>query len=320
MLCLLVLIISSAIFPTVSGWGEIGHRIIARLANSQLTDKTTKWVEPLIPWYWNGALSVMASWADDIIHSDSNPAGYRNWHWTRPLHYVNTPDWFCNYSRERDCINEICIDGAIRNYTRRLENEFGLYQREEALYFLIHFVGDIHQPLHTGFKNDAGGNNISVRFMNSYYTSKLHSLWDSGIINHHLRNKFSNNESLYYNHIYRIMLDETSPSDGNDDILQWINENLNFICKDIYFDDQNRTIDTSMVYNLSETYYERVHPIIDKRLALGGRRLAALINRLEPKPAPPKASSGTYVSTYIVIIVLAAEAFVAITMGIDFLI
>jgi hypothetical protein len=148
------------IFVYVNAWGPVGHSIIARLAQSQLIGAAKDRIRYLVPWHWNGNLSAMASWGDDILYPDTNPTGYDNWQWTRPLHYINTPDWSCNYQYERDCIDDICIDGAIRNYTKRLETNLDDIQHREALYFLIHFVGDIHQPLHTGFKSDYGGNII----------------------------------------------------------------------------------------------------------------------------------------------------------------
>jgi len=147
-------------FIQVYGWGPVGHSIIVRLGQSQLSNSAPEWIRSLTPWHWNGNLSAMASWADDIIYENSNPTGYDNWQWTRELHYINTPDWGCNYKAERDCIDDNCVAGAIKNYTKRLENEFDDIQLKEALYFLIHFVGDIHQPLHTGFTNDRGGNSI----------------------------------------------------------------------------------------------------------------------------------------------------------------
>ena len=148
------------IFVYVHGWGPVGHSIIARLAQSQLTGAAKDRIRYLVPWHWNGNLSAMASWGDDILYPNTNPTGFDNWQWSRPLHYINMPEWSCNYRRERDCINDICVDGAIRNYTERLETDLGDIQHQEALYFLIHFVGDIHQPLHVGFANDYGGNNI----------------------------------------------------------------------------------------------------------------------------------------------------------------
>jgi hypothetical protein len=145
-------------FLYVYGWGVSGHSIIVRLAQSQLKDSASEWITSLTPWHWNGNLSAMASWADDIIYS--NPTGSDNWQWTRELHYGDIPDWNCSYQAEKDCVNDRCVAGSIKNYTKRLETEFDDIQLKEALYFLIHFVGDIHQPLHSGFKTDRGGNNV----------------------------------------------------------------------------------------------------------------------------------------------------------------
>ena len=147
-------------FKDIDSWGPVGHSTVARLAQSQLTNSTAHWIQCLIPWHLNGNLSALASWADSILYPDTNPTGYGNWQWSRALHYLNVPDWNCEYRPARDCVNEICVAGAIRNYTKRLETEFDEIQLQEALYFLIHFVGDIHQPFHSGFHGDRGGNNI----------------------------------------------------------------------------------------------------------------------------------------------------------------
>jgi hypothetical protein len=160
MLLSIILVILCEIFVHVHGWGPVGHSIIARLAQSQLGDTAMERIRYLVPWHWNGNLSAMASWADDILYPNTNPTGFDNWQWTRPSHYINIPDWNCTYQVERDCIDDICVDGAIRNYTKRLETDLDDVQHKEALYFLIHYVGDIHQPLHTGFASDYGGNNV----------------------------------------------------------------------------------------------------------------------------------------------------------------
>ena len=144
----------------VYSWGPIGHGIIVRLAQSRATEQTLEWLSPLTPWFWNGNLSAMASWADNILYADTNPTGFGNWQWSRPLHYINIPDWSCNFDEKRDCVDGICVSGAIQNYTNRLETILDEAQRQEALYFLIHYVGDIHQPLHTGFSGDRGGNSV----------------------------------------------------------------------------------------------------------------------------------------------------------------
>ena len=158
MLCLLFCL--GVFIDGTCSWGEIGHSIVARLAQDQLTNSTDQWIRTLIPWHWNGNLSALASWADSILYPDTNPTGFANWQWSRGLHYLNIPDQTCVYDESRDCVEEKCIAGAIRNYTRRLEREFDPNQLQEALYFLIHFLGDIHQPLHTSYAGDRGGNRI----------------------------------------------------------------------------------------------------------------------------------------------------------------
>ena len=147
-------------FGCIFGWGPIGHTITVRLAQTQLTGSAPDWIRSLTPWHWKGNLSAMASWADDILYRNTNPTGSGNWQWSRVLHYINTPDWNCSYQWERDCVNDMCVAGAIKNYTKQLQTESDHIKLTEALYFLIHYVGDLHQPLHTGFKGDRGGNDI----------------------------------------------------------------------------------------------------------------------------------------------------------------
>jgi hypothetical protein len=159
----LFLLISIGI-SAVNGWGTSGHSLVASIAQSMLTNDSQTFVRNHLPWYTTGDLSMVASWSDTILYPDTNPDDYLNWQWSKELHYVNTPDWVCNYSRNRDCDwkgEQGCVDGAIQNYTGRLANaKQDDVQREEALKFLVHFIGDVHQPLHAGFAGDRGGNNI----------------------------------------------------------------------------------------------------------------------------------------------------------------
>lgn len=157
---LLSLFFSWIYFKDIDGWGPVGHSTVVRLAQSQLTNATTDWIRDLLPRDSNGNLSAFGSWADSILYPDTNPNGFQNWQWSRVLHYLNVPDWNCEYQPARDCVNDMCIAGAIQNYTKRLETESDETQLQEALFFLIHFVGDIHQPMHSGFRGDRGGNGI----------------------------------------------------------------------------------------------------------------------------------------------------------------
>lgn len=141
----------------VQGWGRVGHTIIARLAQSQLNEKALKWMRT----HLTNEMSEIAFWADSIHNSNDNVFNSNQWSWSKPLHYINTPTWNCNYVYERDCIDDRCIHGALNNYTARLMKYENNVNHQYDFFFLVHFVGDVHQPLHAGFKDDAGGNGVS---------------------------------------------------------------------------------------------------------------------------------------------------------------
>jgi hypothetical protein len=157
-------IVSSIYISPANGWGATGHSLVAKIAQTTLTSDSKQFVRDHLPWFTAGDLSMVGSWADTILYPDTDPVDYLNWQWSKELHYVNTPDWVCNYDRNRDCDwagGQRCIDGAIQNYTKRLaDTQQDDIQRQEALKFLVHFIGDIHQPLHGGFAGDRGGNSI----------------------------------------------------------------------------------------------------------------------------------------------------------------
>lgn len=149
----------------IHGWGPIGHSLVARLAQSQLNSSVNNWIQNYIPYNSFGDLSTIASWPDIILYPDSNPISFTDWQWSRELHFINIPDWVCEYNHTRDCLNNRCIEGALKNYSQQLTDKNRDYvQQQQALFFLVHFLGDIHQPLHSGFKGDFGGNNVKGKF------------------------------------------------------------------------------------------------------------------------------------------------------------
>jgi hypothetical protein len=153
--------------------------------------------------------------------------------------------------------------------------------------------------------------------MNS--STNLHSLWDYVMMDHRIETDFNSSLSLYYDHIYKIMIDQTSTNNDND-IQQWIKENIDFVCQQIYFDEQNNKMNSSMRFNLNHVYYNRSYSIIDQRLAHGGRRLGALLNRLGENRPRKSTKDQLCVTTYVLIAVLSAEFIIVVTLGIFFFI
>uniref|UniRef100_A0A804L087 Aspergillus nuclease S1 n=1 Tax=Musa acuminata subsp. malaccensis TaxID=214687 RepID=A0A804L087_MUSAM len=130
------------------GWGVDGHAIICQIAQDRLSDPAAAAVEDLLPNYAKNNLSRLCSWADRVKFR------YR---WSSPLHYIDTPDGLCTYDYDRDCKDEDgvkgrCVSGGITNYTNQLldygnSSSESQYNLTEALLFLAHLMGDVHQVL-----------------------------------------------------------------------------------------------------------------------------------------------------------------------------
>ncbi|KAH9288957.1 hypothetical protein KI387_033074, partial [Taxus chinensis] len=159
-----VLIVLAFVLPTAQCWGKEGHSATCKIAQSLLNKAAADAVQKLLPDYAAGDLASVCSWADEIKFK------YR---WSSPLHYIDTPDLKCNYEYSRDCHNMqgeygMCVSGAINNYTAQLatygKSSDAKYNLTQALLFLSHFMGDIHQPLHVGFTGDEGGNTIILHW------------------------------------------------------------------------------------------------------------------------------------------------------------
>ncbi|XP_012845947.1 PREDICTED: endonuclease 2-like [Erythranthe guttata] len=166
-----------AIVPFSRGWGYDGHVAVCRIAQARLNKAAAEAVRKLLPASAKGDLGILCPWPDQIR---------MRYPWSSALHYVNTPDNLCSYKYKRDCKDTNgatgrCVTGAIKNYTSILMN----YKKPrsnltEALLFLSHFMGDVHQPMHVGFVKDKGGNTIKVNWFGQKQV--LHRVWDSSII------------------------------------------------------------------------------------------------------------------------------------------
>ncbi|GLU23077.1 hypothetical protein SLE2022_391090 [Rubroshorea leprosula] len=268
----------------VLGWGHEGHYAVCKIAEGYLNEDALAAVKDLLPESAEGELAAVCSWPDEI-------KWYHQWRWSSPLHYVDTPDFKCNYDYCRDCHDsaghkDICVTGAIYNYTKQLvsfyqdSNSELKYNLTEALMFLSHFIGDVHQPLHVGFTGDEGGNTIIVRWYRR--KTNLHHVWDSMIIDSALK--------TFYGSDLRTMIQaiEKNITDGwANDISSWEYCGYNHtVCPNLYAS-ESISLACKFAYRsatpgstLEDDYFLSRLPIVEKRLAQGGIRLAATLNRI----------------------------------------
>lgn len=264
------LVVTAVMGSKVLAWGPIGHETVAYVAQQNLTTTAAESVKMILP--TGKSMIDVANWADEVR---TLPA----FKWSAPLHFINTPDWTCDYVRVRDCYNEqhqfgYCVDGAIQNYTLQLKkHEYG--SAMDALRFLIHFVGDVHQPLHCGFTSDQGGNLIKVRFNDR--STELHAVWDSGLIEERLKNDFDSDQQRWWNYLVTSYLPNltTCVTCSSD----WGNESVQKACTNAYVMEDGRT-HIQPGDKLDQAYYARNIPVVEQALVTAGYRLSSLLNWL----------------------------------------
>ncbi|CAM0879131.1 unnamed protein product [Alopecurus aequalis] len=192
--------------------------------------------------------------------------------------------WDCHDSKG---VQGMCVVGAINNYTDQLltfrDSTQSSYNLTESLMFLAHFVGDVHQPLHVSFEEDEGGNTIMVHWYRT--KANLHHVWDVSIIDTVMKD--------FYNKDLDTMVDalHMNLTDGwSDDIGHWENcENQKATCANDYAIESIGLAcnyaykDVMQNITLGDEYYFSRYPVVEKRLAQGGIRLALILNRIFDK-------------------------------------
>lgn len=167
------LLICLAVPGICFAWGADGYKIVGQIAWDHLNPDAKLAVKALLG---DDTLPDAALWTDEI---KSDPS----YDWAKPLHYANVEPGAGEFDLERDCPEEGCVVSAIIRYKGVLRDHAATRaEKLEALKFIVHFVGDIHQPLHVSHTRDKGGNDIRVFFFHD--NTNLHHVWDSGLIRH----------------------------------------------------------------------------------------------------------------------------------------
>jgi hypothetical protein len=315
----------------VTAWGKEGHEVVGNLAWKLLSEQSQSAVRNIlqdVPIPDNctacSPLGQVADWADTVRRT-------HEYFWSGPLHYVDIMDEQiqggcpvrnetqkisqdeCRFEYERDCANDICVAGAVVNYTQHLHKfrrdetrEYGdeLLVRD-SLMFLTHFVGDLHQPLHVSRSSDRGGNSIHVvyspgnadtapndgrlsylRAGRHHHVDNLHAVWDTGIIETCVKLNYKESRVLWEKVLYERIIQAqgtgewdvwTSCPNGAQQtcVSEWSEQSLEYALIWAY-----RNVDGTAIgdgTHLSHAYYETRLPFVEHQLTVAAARLATTL-------------------------------------------
>ena len=235
-------------------WGPEGHDVVAALAAANLTPAARTQVSALLG--GNNMIVLDANWADEIRADRPQ---------TAPWHYVNIPLNAPGYDPRRDCADGQCVVAQIEHNEHVLADKRApKAARADALRFLIHFIADVHQPLHAVDNGDKGGNAFTV-FLRGKRTN-LHHVWDNDVVD-----IFGRDASEVAAQINSSLTPEQKTQDGGGTPADWANESL-AAARNIYAQIRNP--------HLPRDYAQRQSGLTRDRLARAGLRLAAVLNRI----------------------------------------
>ncbi|KAG8893343.1 hypothetical protein FRB99_001985 [Tulasnella sp. 403] len=281
-----LLVASLAFIPaSVTAWGTLAHKTIAAVAINYLLPDAQSAVNDVLAndpdsrHFRNPTLIDVAPWADSY-------RSRKDGRFSAGFHYIDARDdpenGQCGVELRRDCPRAGCVVSAIANYTTRLTEQLDAYETAQALKFLVHFVGDVTQPLHNE-ESHKGGNGVPVEW--NGHRDNLHSIWDTDMVEE-LAGK-DNVENL--NAWTQKIVGEINNGIYASSLSSWVS------CADVH-GIQNCALQWSQDANAKlcafvmnpvpgpdddlETYYEGAAPIIQEQVAKGGVRLAALLNNI----------------------------------------
>lgn len=230
-----------------SAWSKTGHHIIAQIARHYMSKPTIDSVEKYL-----GTMTFesASTWMDDVKYKKGYP-NMRTWH------YVNIEkDKTYVATTSTNIINKLQL--VIHNLkTNRVDRATVHYN----IKVLFHLLGDLHQPLHTGYESDRGGNEAKVKYFK--LSTNLHHVWDNLIIK---SEKISTVSCLNHNKIVNPL----SKKFKSADILFWVEESR-LLLKDVYAVTND---------SITSTYVKRNIPTIEIQLLKAGYRLAVILENI----------------------------------------
>lgn len=239
-------------------WGLTGHRVVAEIADHYLNHKARRNIQKILG---NESLAMAANWPDFI---KSDPA----FNYLNSWHYINFKSGL-NAEQLNQQLEQDTTANAYNKLTmliRQLKGVPSLDQNTKIMYLrlLIHIVGDIHQPMHTGRPEDLGGNTIKLYWFNQ--ATNLHRLWDEQLID------FQQLSYTEYTRSINFANKQQRAAWERDSIDQWLYESYQ-IAESLYSEIQQEE-------KLSYRYNFDHIATLNQQLLKGGIRLAKLLNEI----------------------------------------
>ncbi|HMJ71444.1 MAG TPA: S1/P1 nuclease [Cyclobacteriaceae bacterium] len=236
------------------GWGPTGHRVTGMIASNHLNKKAKKKIETLLG---QESLAMVSTWMDEV-RSDSTYNYASDFHWV-------TVETGQTYEQSKKNPHGDVIMTIERLIAELKSGKLDRMTEIQDLKFLVHLIGDMHQPLHVGCCDDSGGNKVQVKWFGG--NSNLHRVWDSDIID---------GTKLSYTEFAQSL---GTPDEGTVRRLQsgtirdWANESMNY--RKQMYDIGNGS--------LGYEYSYKNLPLVRERLLAAGVRLAGVLNDIYGK-------------------------------------
>lgn len=259
--------------PAAQAWGPLGHKVTAQVAEEMLLPQTKQKLRQLLQ---NQTLPDVVNWADTI---KQNPDWkFASWYHFEKIHdnenYIDSIKGMTANERERGGM----VTGILEAEKIYLSKTASQDEKQMAVKFLVHFIGDSHQPLHTGRVEDNGGNKVLLKWNGKDVT--LHAVWDVYIMNQShpdfLNEK--NPEEAYAKYLIQKFKDTKPEQIRLDDVNMWVQESMSY--RDSLYQYYNKENEAQ--------YSSRFADTVDLRLYLAGLRMAAFLNQMVVKEEQPK--------------------------------
>jgi hypothetical protein len=274
-------------------WGDEGHQVVGVIAYERLTPAAKKKVDALLAADSNALTAKdfvsRTTWADKWRDSDRNSTKVRysathNWHFVDTEISDGNMDKACNNhpplaagKKASEGDPKDCVVDKINQFEAELKSPATTQaERILALKFILHFVGDLHQPLHASDNHDRGGNEVPVLYGKKHSPDKLHAYWDTKLVKQLGKDAHAVGATLakQITKVHATAWSSGSPTD-------WARESFELSKKIVYdFSGEKRIKDDhgGMDWYLDSKYDARALPVVREQLSKAGVRLAHLLN------------------------------------------